>query len=328
MSKIRTGVIYAAVGAVALTGAATIYAQKDSPKEPQQRVEREIVTAVGPDGRTIFSSGPQIGVAIREVEPEDVTRLKLPGPGGVLVEEVRKASPADKAGVKAGDVIVEFDGERVRSGRGLTRLVTESAEGRAVKMAVVRDGRRTELTVTPEVQAGSAPGEEGRLGADLERLQELAPQLKRQLRVLPRRGGGTFNFQLPEAENFRLAPGGEGGPLAFFYSQGEQGRLGIQVQDLGDQLATYFGVKEGVLVAAVTDGSPAAEAGLKAGDIVTAINGKAVATADELVKEVQRIEGGADVTIGVTRDRKAMTLTAKIAKPQLRNRSVRPGRPT
>lgn len=81
-------------------------------------------------------------------------------------------------------------------------------------------------------------------------------------------------------------------------------------------------------MAAVTDGSPAAEAGLKAGDIVTAINGKAVATADELVKEVQRIEGGADVTIGVTRDRKAMTLTAKIAKPQLRNRSVRPGRPT
>ena len=51
---------------------------------------------------------------------------------GVVIEDVEAESPAQKAGFKAGDIVVEFDGERVRSTRQFTRLVQETAAGRSV----------------------------------------------------------------------------------------------------------------------------------------------------------------------------------------------------
>ena len=83
-----------------------------------------------------------------------------------------------------------------------------------------------------------------------------------------------------------IPPGGpEGGNRQFFYRQGPggdvrvwtgRGRLGVIAQPVTDQLATYFGVKEGVLVTQVTEGSAAAKAGIKAGDVITAVNAKPV----------------------------------------------------
>ncbi len=64
-------------------------------------------------------------------------------------------SAAEKAGIKKGDVIAEFDGERVRGVRHLTRLVTETPDGRTVKAAVMREGKRVDLSVTPD--SGSWP---------------------------------------------------------------------------------------------------------------------------------------------------------------------------
>src|SRR6266581_3761152 len=69
--------------------------------------------------------GAEIGVSIRDVEASD----KSPS-GGVVIEEVRKDGPADKAGLKQADVIVAFDGEHVRSARQFTRLVQETVPGR------------------------------------------------------------------------------------------------------------------------------------------------------------------------------------------------------
>lgn len=71
--------------------------------------------------------------------------------GGVYVEEVLAGTPADRAGLKRGDIVIEFDGERVRSVRGFTRLVSETPPRRTVKALVMRDGSRLILDVTPEV---------------------------------------------------------------------------------------------------------------------------------------------------------------------------------
>ena len=72
---------------------------------------------------------------------------------GAVVRDVHRDSPAASAGFADGDVIVEFDGERVRSASQLTRLVRETPAGRIVGATVMRDGRRVELEVTPETRA-------------------------------------------------------------------------------------------------------------------------------------------------------------------------------
>ena len=96
-----------------------------------------------------LGGGPRLGVEIRDLSKEDVAKLKLPSQNGVAVDVVLKESAAEKAGVKAGDVVVQFDGENVRSAAQLTRLVRETVAGRTVKMGVVRDGKRMDLDVAP-----------------------------------------------------------------------------------------------------------------------------------------------------------------------------------
>src|SRR5215204_1291378 len=68
---------------------------------------------------------------------------------GVVVEEVQPDSPAEKAGLKEKDVIVEFDGEHVRSARQFSRLVEETPPGRTVKVTITRDGQRRDVQITP-----------------------------------------------------------------------------------------------------------------------------------------------------------------------------------
>ena len=96
-----------------------------------------------------LGGGPRLGVEIRDLGKEDLAKFKLATPNGVVVEQVTSASAAEKAGVKAGDVVVQFDGENVRSAAQFTRLVRETVAGRAVKMGVVRDGKRVDLDVAP-----------------------------------------------------------------------------------------------------------------------------------------------------------------------------------
>ena len=90
-------------------------------------------TRITPKARAVqvFTGGSRLGVSIRDVEESDSKTAKAAG-AGVIVEEVATDSPAEKAGIRKGDVIVEFDGERVRSVRQLTRLVQETPAGRTV----------------------------------------------------------------------------------------------------------------------------------------------------------------------------------------------------
>ncbi len=179
-------------------------------------------------------------------------------------------SPAAKAGVKEGDVVVEFDGERVRSARQLTRLVQETPDGRAVKMTLERGGARQTVDITP---AASATAWTGAWSLQVE--PEIRAELERSLRDLrdrPELRGPMFDFR------FDGVPG----------MAASRARLGVQVETLSDQLAEYFGVKGGgVLVSSVTADSPAEQAGLKAGDVITAVNGTAVRDAGELVEELR-----------------------------------------
>jgi S1-C subfamily serine protease len=85
---------------------------------------------------------------------------------------------------------------------------------------------------------------------------------------------------------------------------------------LSDQLAAYFGVKEGVLVSEVASGTPAATAGIQAGDVITAVNGRNVLSSADLLREVRQAEPESMIDVRLTRNRKE--LGVKVTMPQRR----------
>jgi serine protease Do len=208
--------------------------------------------------------GGQLGMSISDT------------PNGVRVDSVHAGTPAEKAGFREGDLVVEFDGERVRSVMQLTRLVRETAEGRSVTVAVMRDGKRQALQVTPEAGRSFTFDDQ------------------------PRR----FEYRLPERFEFRGPDGG----VPFM---GSRPRLGVTLQSLTPDLEEYFGAKNGgALVSSVTPNSAAARAGIKAGDVIVSIDGRQVSDSSDLMRELRALKG--EVTIVVLRDRKEMTMKATL----------------
>lgn len=227
----------------------------------------------------------QIGVSINDVDPADPKAAA----GGVVVEDVTADSPAEQAGFREGDVITEFDGERVRSARQFTRLVQETVAGRKVPAVVLRDGQRTTLTVEPREHGFARFGDPPAIPS-------------RPARPAPRPPS------FPDLDTFIWAPGNI---------------LGLTAGDLSEQLAEYFGTKEGVLVTSVVDDSAAAKAGLRAGDVVTSINGTTVARPSELRREIQRLRAGDEFTLEVVRDKKPTTIKGTVEERRDRRRTFR-----
>jgi S1-C subfamily serine protease len=121
------------------------------------------------------------------------------------------------------------------------------------------------------------------------------------------------------------------GPALRFHTdapgRGARGRLGVQVDRLTPQLQHYFGAPDGgVLVADVSAGSAAEKAGLKAGDVITAVNGTSIRDAGSLVEELREAGGGREVELKIVRDRKVTTLKATLEADAPR-RTPRRGRP-
>jgi serine protease Do len=286
MKWLKVLVVVIALGGVALVAflkAPAVYGQRDN--APDRRA-RELAMLSG--------RGSALGVTVRDVRPAEAGGDRTTG---VLIDEVRPGSPADKAGLARGDIVVEFDGERVRSARQFSRLVQETAPGRAVKAVMLRDGARRDIEITPAGDADRRAdlmihGDIGDymrdLGRDLGRLGDRLPPF-------------NFNFEMPLASR----------------------RLGVSVEELTSQLAGYFGAKDGVLVTSVADGSAASRAGLKAGDVITSINGQSVRSREDLLRGVREAPDSDEVTIAIVRDKKDSTVKAKIEAPRRTSR----GRP-
>jgi S1-C subfamily serine protease len=269
----------------------------------------------GASNLAMFGGRPRIGVSTRDVTAEEAKAAGLNGITGAYVSEVASDSAAGKAGFQAKDIIVSVDGETIRSARQLSRVIGESPDGRALQVAYVRGTAKNTVSVTPEVSSPRTmtwDGGRGRIdGPDGE-----GPIVRRfERRVAP--------GQLPDKEPFDLyVPNGEGGNQ-FFFRQGPggmrvwtgRGRLGVMAQPLTDQLATYFGVKEGVLVTQVTEASAAAKAGIKAGDVITAVNGKPVKDVGDILENLEGVENGKTAPVEVTRDKKTQTITVTLEAP-------------
>ena len=251
--------------------------------------------------------GSQIGVSIRDVEDDDAKTGKLPAPGGVVIEDVAEDGPAARAGFKKGDIVVEYDGERVRSVRQFTRLVQETPAGRKVPTSLVRDGQRVSVTVETRERSAFNVFDSG----DVSVFREFG------------RSGDDFAFAVPPA---RPVPPTPPAPPAFPDLPGfiwrSGSHLGLTVSDLSSQLAEYFGTKDGALVTSVYDDSAAAKAGIKAGDVITRFNGAEVIDPSDLRRRIQRLQSGDEFTVEVVRDRKPLTLKGKVETTRSR-RTIR-----
>ena len=177
-----------------------------------------------------------LGVVIQDITKDLAKSFDLEDTKGVLISEVSENSPAAKAGLKPGDVIIELQGIPMPNVSILRNKVAMIAPGTKAKITVIREGKKKELEVT----IGEQPADFAKMGP----------------------GGGTENTPL--------------------------GKMGLTLQNLTEELASQFGyeVNQGVLVADVAQGSPAAEAGMKAGQLIEEVNKQRVHNLDELQKAI------------------------------------------
>jgi C-terminal processing protease CtpA/Prc len=236
-----------------------------------------------------MGSGSYLGVVLRDVSQTDTESLGLSGEYGAYVESVSKESPAAKGGLEADDVIRSWNGQRVESVAQLTRFVRETPPKRTVRLGVARDGTERTVSVTLGERADAARALSYAYG----------PQVRVRIEEMREKMGGARE-KMREAR-VRL------GVCAV---HGGRGRVGVRLQGLSDQLGEYFGVQggKGALVTSVRDESPAAKAGLQAGDVIVALGGESVGDLGDVVGSVRGAEAG-PMEVEVMRDGQRRTLT-------------------
>ena len=269
-----------------------------------------------------IEGGSFLGVYAEDVNKENMGRYGLREARGVGITQVVKDSPAEKAGLKKDDVILRFEGDSVTSVRKLNRLVAEVAPDQNVRLGISRGGSEQEVSVTIGKRDQS-------LNA-FNRLEGLrGMEGLKGLEGLPKLDGfkgleDLKDFKGPGAQVWKWegqGPGNDG----FVFALGNNRRMGVSTVQLTKQLGDYFGIADGkgVLVTAVSDGSPAAKAGLKAGDVITTVDGEMIEGPGDLSRAINKNKDG-DVTVVIIRDKKQRTI--KVTPEKAQSQVIRPGR--
>lgn len=224
-----------------------------------------------------------IGVNLADIDNDRAHALKLRDVHGVEITRVEDNSPAAKAGLKPGDVVLDYNGQRVEGMEQFGRFVRETPAGREVKLSISRDGNQMTVPVTIGAHAWHSPDISGMQMPPLKEFQFNMPDIK-----IP---------DMPQVfENMRT-------PI-----------LGVEAEALTPQLAEFFGVKDGVLVRSVFKDSAAEKAGLKAGDVITKVEQEPVTSASELTGALRSARSKTTFPLQIVRDRREMTVTVTIDK--------------
>lgn len=311
----RGAVVWTLAAGLVVAQAGAARAQEEEPEQPQEPEAAVEVVRAPSIAMWTQPSGGYLGVTIEDLDAEAAGELGLDEPRGARVADVSEGSPASEAGFRDGDVILRFDGHRVRSTAQLTRLVRETPPGREVEVRVLRDGDRRALTVEVGERSAAVPGLSAdrmeRIRRQIERSMKLRGEAMERLEELGHRFDDEhFEHHFDEGD-FDLEISDGEGDVALWFSD-EDGRLGVQLQPLTDQLARHFGVDDGgALVASVREGSPAADAGLSAGDVIVAVGGEEVDGPGDVARAVHGAEAGA-LEITLVRDGGERTVTAEL----------------
>lgn len=250
-----------------------------------------------------FDDASYLGVQTQEVTKENFARFGLREVRGVAVEKVIENSPAANAGLQANDVIIRFNNEEVSGARKLSRLISEVAPDHQAKLTILRGGSEREITVTIGKR-------------ELTKAQNTNGTLK-DWYVLPGIPEFPDRSLIPFPPNAPLPPLRPGEPNVFVYPGQASRQIGVSVSALTKQLGEYFGVAtgKGLLITNVRENSPAAKAGLKAGDIIVEVEGNEIKANIDLSRTLNdKKEGDVSLTIIRERNRQTVRVTPETVK--------------
>jgi serine protease Do len=224
------------------------------------------------------ASQSYLGVHLMEVSEKRAGELGMKQAYGVEIMSVASGSPAEAAGVRKGDVITRYGGQRVEGQEQLVRRVRETPVGRQVELTVYRGGSEVNL----QVEIGE---------------RKVAPT------VLLNCGDEPCEIHIPDIK-FRSFDFDIPRPRMVTQSR----LLGAELESIEGQLAEHFGVKEGLLVRSVDANSPASRASLKAGDVIVEVAGKTVRDAGQIREAIRNVDASKPVALGVVRNRSRVAL--------------------
>jgi serine protease Do len=243
------------------------------PEPPQPQINTY------PDGFFFSSGRSYLGVEVKDITSDRVSVLKLKEERGVEIAMVDQDAPAGKAGLKEHDVVLEYNGARVESAEQFQRLIRETPPGRNVTLGISRDGNPMNITA------------------------QIGDRTKLATKVFKFERPGVLLKDLPSASEFNMPFDVQ----VWTYTPS----LGIQVDNLGQQLGEFFGAKngEGLLVKSVEKGGPAEKAGLKAGDVITRMDNEKISDRSDLRRLLRSHHDGGKVTLGIIREKHEQNLT-------------------
>ena len=203
-----------------------------------------------------------LGVNIQSVTEDLAEVYGVKENTGALVSSVATDSPAAKAGIQEGDVIVKFDGKEVTSMRGLPRIVAQTQIGKEVEVDLVRKGQRRSVRVAV-----------GRLAEEA----KAAP--KPGVRVPPKSKSKGKDGKDSKDKEGSVRPQG-------------QSLIGLVLAPLTDELRAQHKLGadvKGVMVLEVDPASPAAERNVKPGDVIVEVSQETVTSIDDVAKGVDKV---------------------------------------
>ncbi len=220
-----------------------------------------------------------LGVYLEEIDDELRESLAYKG-DGAFVEDVVEDTPAEKAGIEAGDIIFEYGGKKVMDEDDLRKMIRKTKPGAKVQISVFREGKKKSLAV---------------------KIGKRQKQVEKTIRIRSPRKVKVYKNVHPR----RIAITTECGKGAF---------LGVKLEDMSEQLMEYFKVEHGTLVAEVIKETAAEKAGIKAGDVIIEFRQREVEDAGDLSYLVGKREPGDKVEIKVMRDGSVKTFKVELGK--------------
>ncbi len=255
--------------------------------------EKEVKVVIDAKG----DDGGWLGIGIQELDSKLRGKLEIGDDiEGILVTEIYDDSPAEKAGLEEGDIVVSINGEKGKDLSHFVELVKSKAPGTEVEIKIYRGGK------TKTVKATLAEREDTFVWSSFDGLEGL-----KSLEALEGLEGlkALEHIVIPEID-------------IGMSSWGSRGRLGVYIEDVSGDLAEYFEIPggEGVLVEGVVEDSPAEAAGIKAGDIIYKIDGKTLCCTEELVKAIAKMETDKQTPIVLIRKGKEVTVQVVVAESE------------
>ena len=233
-----------------------------------------------PPERVIITKGigSFLGIGVQEIDADRAKALNLREERGVEVTRVEDDSPAAKGGIKTGDVVLEYNGERVEGVEQFMRMVRETPPGRDVKLSIARNGNPQQLTMKTGSRKTWMTSRYGD-SVDIPRIE--IPEIN--IPDVPR---AVMSWRSSIA--------------------------GIEAESLDSQLAEYFGVKEGVLVRSVVRGSAAEKSGLRAGDVIVKVDDTRISSPREISTTIRANRSKKTLPVQVIRDKRELTLQLSV----------------